>query len=235
MKAAGIDGCRGGWIAVRAESGSIISVELVRHLSLLKTRSSEHIWIDIPIGLPSADSYPRKAEEPARKLLKSRSSSIFTVPCREVLHAAEYDEANREHRELTGQGLSKQSWYLFTKIKETEIFACRKKELQVCESHPELVFFGMSGQAMKKSKKKIEGVQERLNVLKIYCTNVEEHYEQAADRFLRKEAAKDDILDAIALAIAATHPELERKTVIPVDEHDETGLAMNIHYAVRKP
>ncbi|PTL38263.1 DUF429 domain-containing protein [Alkalicoccus saliphilus] len=232
MKAAGIDGCRGGWLTVRAESGFIVSVELITHLSLLKMKPSEHIWIDIPIGIPSAASYPRKAEGAARKLIKSRSSSIFTVPCREVLYTAEYDEANRKHRELTGHGLSKQSWNLFSKIKEAEILAGRMKELQVSEAHPELVFYGMAGQTMTHSKKKIEGVQERLNILKNYSPNVEKHFDKAADRFLRKEAAKDDIIDAMALAVAASHPALERKTVLPADEHNETDRSMNIHYAV---
>lgn len=234
MFAAGIDGCPGGWIAARAENGRVYSIELVPDLSLLKTYSEEEIWIDIPIGLPAADAYPRKAEREARKLLKKRASSIFTVPCREVLFSGGYHEANRQHRELTGQGISRQSWYLFAKIKEAEMLADQIDEAIIHEAHPELVFYGLNGETMKRSKKKEDGVRERLDVLKAYFPDAEKQYETAVRRWLRKDAAKDDIVDAMVLAVSASHPGLERQTVLSEDEPDDTGLGMNISYAVKK-
>ncbi|WP_147802652.1 DUF429 domain-containing protein [Alkalicoccus halolimnae] len=234
MNAAGIDGCPGGWVAARAENGRVYSIDLVPHLHGLKTGYGEEIWIDMPIGLPSASAYPRKAEREARKLLKPRASSVFTVPCREVLHTEGYREANRLHRELTGQGISRQSWYLFSKIKEAEVLANRMNQTMIREAHPELVFYGLSGKTMKHSKKKAAGMGERLDVLKAYFPDAEKQYEAAAGRWLRKEAAKDDIIDAMGLAVAATHPDLQRKTVLPEDEPDETGLGMNISYSIRK-
>jgi predicted RNase H-like nuclease len=234
MKAVGIDGCPGGWIAARAEEGCVYSIELVPHLQFLKTNVREEVWIDMPIGLPSAAAYPRKAEKEARKLLKTRASSVFSVPCREVLQTAGYHEANRLHRELTGKGISRQSWYLLSKIKEAEVLANRMNKMMIREAHPELVFYGLSGKAMDHSKKKSEGRRERLNVLKAYFPDAEKQYEAAVGRWLRKEAAKDDVIDAMGLAVAAAHPDVKRKTVLPEDEPDETGLGMNISYSIRK-
>ncbi|TVP86539.1 MAG: DUF429 domain-containing protein [Alkalicoccus sp.] len=234
MEAAGIDGCPGGWVTARAENGRVYSIEVIPGLSCLNTSCADVIWIDIPIGLPSAVSFPRKAEREARKLLKTRAASVFTVPCREVLHKAEYQEANRDHLELTGQGLSKQSWYLLEKIKEAEVFVNQMGENMIHEAHPELVFHGLSGKVMKHSKKKEEGRQERLDVLKTYFPEAEKQYEMAVQQWMRKVVSKDDIIDAMALAVAASHPELTHKKVPAEDEYEETGLRMNISYSIHK-
>jgi predicted RNase H-like nuclease len=56
--------------------------------------------------------------------------------------------------------------------------------------------------------------------------------DHALDRFLRKDLAKDDILDATALAVSARFPSKFIRTVPQKPPRDKKGLPMEIVYAV---
>ena len=78
----------------------------------------EVIAIDIPIGLPSAD--PREADIASRLQLGPRRSSVFSTPPRDVLLAETHALATKLAVELTGRGISQQSWALRSRILEVE-------------------------------------------------------------------------------------------------------------------
>ncbi|MGB2199560.1 MAG: DUF429 domain-containing protein, partial [Luminiphilus sp.] len=115
--AVGIDGCRAGWVAAFQLDGELV-LALVKTLSELTPHLSREtmVMIDMPIGLLNDES-SRRCDALARQRLRPhRSSSVFGVPPRAVTRISDYSEANTLSRELTGKGLSKQSFYLFPKI-----------------------------------------------------------------------------------------------------------------------
>ena len=87
MKFIGIDGCRAGWLIVSSEHGNDFNCEVYSNLvSLLSNLPEKYlVLIDIPIGLPIKES--RLCDRLAREKLGPRRSSVFTVPCRDVVYA----------------------------------------------------------------------------------------------------------------------------------------------------
>jgi len=58
----------------------------------------------------------------------------------------------------------------------------------------------------------------------------EEIIKSAMSKFLRKDLAKDDILDALVLAVTASYPSEKLVTFPPNPHHDEKQLRMEIAY-----
>jgi len=121
MFAAGVDGCRGGWIAFKVDlPAHSTSVEVVDLPSCLREHPPDLacVGIDIPIGLLEC---PRACDKAARNLLgQPRGSSVFPAPCRAAVHAATYEEASAVNREKMGRGLSQQAWGIASKIKQVD-------------------------------------------------------------------------------------------------------------------
>ena len=85
----GVDGCRGGWIAVVwAET---ISHHLCRTFAEVLALPSGIVAVDMPIGLP--ERHGRAAEREVRQRLGSRQSSVFAIPARPAVLCADYREA----------------------------------------------------------------------------------------------------------------------------------------------
>ncbi len=117
-KYAGIDGCRGGWVAaVLGDRLELIFSETLEEMRELVT-SSTLTLIDMPMGLKSEGEGERVYDVEARKFLKRRKMSIFPVPCRQAVYSESYSNANEINRKILGKGLSKQSYNLFSKIRE---------------------------------------------------------------------------------------------------------------------
>src|SRR5512138_1249905 len=90
----GIDGCRGGWVVARSAADlSSVSIDIVSELRSIfeEARCDSILAIDIPIGIP--ENEPRMCDSAARKLLRwPRSSSVFSPPARQALHASTFTE-----------------------------------------------------------------------------------------------------------------------------------------------
>ncbi|CAM3773331.1 DUF429 domain-containing protein [Alkalicoccus chagannorensis] len=224
----GVDGCRGGWAVVTAEQGRLVQAEIAASLAAIETAGVDRIWIDMPIGMPSARQFPREADAGARRLLGPRRASIFSAPCREVLEAADYETASAEHRRLTGKGISKQTWNLVPKIRE---LAAWHPDVPVYEAHPELVAAGLGGEPMKANKKTEAGQAERIELLKGSDFGPEQL--KAWKQEFGGRAAADDWIDAALLAVAASDPALERRTVPEQPQQNDAGEDMAIHYSIR--
>lgn len=81
MREAGIDGTKGGRVAIVFEDGEVVA----DHLLPIDTRFDElanaaGLAIEVPIGFG-----PRRADEAARRYLVGAANTVFMTPSRDVL------------------------------------------------------------------------------------------------------------------------------------------------------
>src|SRR4051812_18621107 len=123
---AGIDGCPAGWVAafLRADGGGLRIAVLPRFADVLTVPEQPAIVaVDIPIGLPErTGSGGRAAENAIRPLLGMRQSSVFSVPSRAAIYAADYAETCRAALATSDppRKTSKQLFMLAPKIREVD-------------------------------------------------------------------------------------------------------------------
>src|SRR5690242_13629214 len=91
---AGVDGCPGGWLVafVRpAAAGTRLRI-IPRFADVLGAPEQPVVVaVDMPIGLPERVGMGgRAAENAVRPLLGARQSSVFSVPSRQAVYAADY-------------------------------------------------------------------------------------------------------------------------------------------------
>lgn len=238
----GVDGCRAGWFAVAFEKGSPVELGVFPSLDRLLHRFEGARWIlvDIPIGLRSGGPEPRRCDVEARRLLgHPRASSVFPAPCRPVLGAPGYAEANAMSRALTGKGLSRQAWGIVPKIREVDdlLRSEPRQRNTVREVHPELLFPALGagaggwGPPTVHSKRSEAGYRERLEILATHLPDAEALAREALGRYRRKDVARDDVLDALAAAITADLGRSGLSTVPTDPELDDEGLPMEMVYA----
>jgi predicted RNase H-like nuclease len=193
----GVDACARGWVAVSllwsAASGlsapakaSIAVAPTLDGLSLTGV-----VGIDMPLGL-LADGW-RDADALARRALGRRGVTVFAIPPRPIWQQPTYAEANRVCRELTGKGLSAQTWGLRGKLLEADEYR-RKSPARLYEVHPELAFAALAGAPLQESKHTKAGLILRRELL-----------HQAGLTLPAKVAGapENDLLDAAAVAWSA--------------------------------
>ncbi len=230
--AVGIDGCKSGWFYFRFDD-ELATFGVVDHLAdmLDSLPDDACVLIDMPIGLRARGKRERLCDVEARQRLGPRRSSVFAAPLRPVLRAKDYTAANAQQKRLSGRGLSRQSWNLVPKIRELDSLLLRESRAQAIfrEAHPELMFAGLAGGPMSYPKKTRDGFTERMTILSILHPDAET---LVASAFLAHggfEAARDDVVDAFVLALAAR--KREQLLGLPAEsERDPKGLAMQIVY-----
>ena len=230
--AAGIDGCRAGWI-IAGWDGRAWSLERVETLAdavpLLRSRAT--VCIDMPIGLSATGV--RRCDAAARRLLGPRRSSVFPAPPRMALVDRPYAELNMASKRRFDRGLSKQTFFLLPKIRETEALLrgglCRAQEW--LETHPELCFTAFNnGTPMQHSKKTDVGFRERIDILERSSQDrIHSLVTQMLGRTLRSHVLRDDLMDAMVCGVVARLP-ADRRMSVPVGEVevDEEGFRMAI-------
>jgi predicted RNase H-like nuclease len=230
FSAVGIDGCRAGWVAAFQLDGEPV-LAVVKTLSELTPHLSHEttVMIDMPIGLLNDDA-SRHCDALARERLRPhRSSSVFGVPPRAVTRISDYPQANALSRKLTGKGLSKQSFYLFPKIRELDDWLVnpdRRGEWWEC--HPEVAFAQLnSGIALGASKKSEEGRAERMSLL-ADLPGVNTALERAGKNYKRKDLLPDDCIDALVCLLTAKRDPHQRILIPATPDKDERGLTMGI-------
>lgn len=212
----GVDGCSAGWFAVFLATEKEKSCEwkvdlfpgfsfLINFLKKEYEQADFLILIDIPIGLKSGGTGERLSDLEARRILKSRKSSIFPVPSREAVYAESYEKACKVNKKLAGKSISKQAWDIVPKIRDVDSFLVENETLRekVKEVAPEICFQSFTGSPMESSKKSVDGFLERIKALRDVCLLTDDIVEASISKYKRKEVAKDDILDALAAAITA--------------------------------
>ncbi len=168
MKVAGIDGAPGGWMVAAGTLDAAEPPKLAFHPTLdaliAEVGSTiSHIVVDMPLGL-SADGN-RTADRDARDRLGSRRATFFPTPVRAVLDHDDFDSANAASREVSGRGLSMQSWNLVPKIRELDRLVEERHHRIILEGHPESSFAELAGAPLASKKSTPEGRDERVALL----------------------------------------------------------------------
>ncbi len=229
----GIDGCRAGWCIAQGDHDNL-EIKLLSHISEVSScrKDNELILIDMPIGLADHD-HERIVEQAARGVIPYQSSSVFSVPCREAVYAADYKNANVLNRKIEGKGLSIQAWNICPKIKEIDSWLTQPEIDSTCltESHPELCFHMLQKNPSKlPSKKSKEGISERLAILEFWHAGITDIYHQAVAKYMRKEVQKDDIVDALCLwCIGSLSQKYGLESLVDT-KYDKSGFVMNMFF-----
>lgn len=206
-----------------------------------KHDDAERIFIDIPIGLPEKGR--RQCDTDAAEMLEDRRSSVFPTPCRGAVYATTLKEAKRVNKETIGDSISNQAWAIVPRIREVDEFLREVDGAQgtVREVHPEVCFWAFGGErAMADGKKTKEGREKRLEVLGRVDDRADEIYEDAVGTHIDPPAhartlsknAKDDIVDALAVALTAQGGDDQLATIPDDPPTDEEGLPMEMVYRV---
>ena len=220
----GADGCRTGWVVCRRDADGTLEVRVVKTIAEA-CEGLSILAVDMPIGFVDQPRPPRACEAEARRHLPGKASSVFPTPCRAVLECLTHAEANALSKSM-GVGINQQTFHLFKKMREVD--ALMRANTALCsivyEAHPELAFARMNGGKPVFSKKRqADGHAERRRLL------ARHGFRTKIDRL--PGAARDDILDAIAVCRTATLIAARTATRLgPADERDRHGLPMNIWF-----
>lgn len=236
---AGVDGCSAGWMVAMAEINgdrieAIESRICFRFSDVLKlVPRPKTIAVDMPIGLlDEVEPGGREPDRMARKILGSpRASSVFSPPTRSMLGAKKYEQVRT-------RGLTLQAFAILPKIREVDEILVPSMQDRIVESHPELIFFSIANRPTRINKKKRDGQEERLGILRSLTEGsipgLHTFHEDNKSRFPAKLAGLDDILDAYALAWLALQITLGRARQIPDDPpRDGRGLRMEMWHVPR--
>ncbi len=228
-RAAGVDGCKAGWLCVAREGpGPITSACFASAEDLLRQEPRPDVLaIDIPIGLPERG--PRECDRAARKVLGPRRNSVFSAPLRAMLGASSWPQACAIRGRLEDRKMSKQAWAIVPKIRQIDAALRREpaRAAWVREVHPEVSFWAWSGAAMSHAKRKRPGHLERLALVSEYFGLAA--FSSARLRYTKREVADDDILDAFAALWTAERILRGEGVRMPPDPpRDREGLWMEI-------
>lgn len=232
--AAGVDGCKAGWLRVfRDPDGGELEFDVSGSAEELLSRRPlpDVVGIDIPIGL--TDAGPRDCDKLARRLLgRPRSSSVFPAPIRPALGAASRLEASRIRQAADGSGVGAQAFNLYAKIRDVDEVLRTRPELRgrVREVHPEVSFRALNGgEAVAASKKTAAGQATRRRLLTEHFGSRALDAVRAA--FRRGDVAADDVLDALAVLWTAERILRGEAVTLPANPpRDAAGLVMEIVY-----
>jgi len=179
-RVAGVDGTKGGWVAVELEEGRFVRDRLLAiDTAFEELAAAEVIGIDIPIGFG-----PREADRAARKFLAGSASTVFTTPSQAIL-ASPFGP---------GLGVSAQAHALGPRV--IQVTELARGDSRLREVHPEVSFRAMNGgRPLGYRKKSAGGALERLSLLE--REGIDVRVAEAA------AAPLDDVLDAAAAAWSA--------------------------------
>ena len=162
---AGVDGCRGGWIAA-TQTGGVTSLKVLESLDILfRDETLVVAVIDMPIGLPERGSRP--CDLLARKLLgKARGSSVFPAPIQAMLAARDHKEASDLRYGVEAKRCSIQLAAILPKIRELNNLMTPELQLRAREGHPEVSFAVMNADRPMSHPKRLQaGRAERTALL----------------------------------------------------------------------
>lgn len=221
----GVDWLKGKWLAVELHN-NIVHYNTFENISQLCDcyENADAILIDAPIGLPENSEEARnRPDQAARDYLKvkNRKSSIFNVPFRQMVYAENKEEFWALNEKL-GAKVSSQSFGIIKCIKDVDEFLNAKPEWKnrILESHPECAFQALNdGQGLEFSKHSDEGIELRTQILSKYVRNVKDLLR------MTPHSAKEDVLDALALAVTA---KVGYKPIPSNPISDSKGLTMQI-------
>ena len=220
---AGVDGCKGGWIAVFRLPGAAVEVGVFALIADLvdSLPADAAIAVDMPIGLPERTGHGGRGPEAlVRRFLGPRQSSVFSIPSRAAVYAVEEEFTSLErwyeaHRLASAvaratseppRSVSIQAFGILSRIRELDGLLRARADLRarIVESHPEAAFWRLAGERPMALPKKVKGsvnppgMEERKALLA-----ARGHDRAFLDRTPPRGAAVDDFLDAAAMMLVA--------------------------------
>jgi predicted RNase H-like nuclease len=209
MRVAGIDGTKGGWVAIVLEDAHFVRGHLIRLVEsdFSELGDCEIVGIDVPIGFG-----PRAADAAARAFLSGTASTVFSTPPQSVL----------ESRFGPGLGVSAQAHALGPRI--IHVTALASVDARFREVHPEVSFRAMNEEApLRYRKKSAGGALERIELLRRAGIEL--------DRIgLAATAPLDDVLDAAAAAWTARRIASGAAQSLPSPPEDVAGRSVAIWF-----
>jgi predicted RNase H-like nuclease len=221
VRVIGIDGCRGGWLAVSLDDDGSVGWEWTADAARVLRADADAVAIDIPIGLPEAGA--RGCDRAARAMLGRRGVSVFAAPVRAVLECATYADARAVLAGLGGASMSAQAFGIVAAVRAVDDALGPADEARIVEAHPEVAFTVMAGAPVLPGKRTAAGVAVRLALLSAWLPTV---LDALADVPVR--AGLDDALDALACAWVARRWLHGSATVLGDGSRDRRGLLMRI-------
>lgn len=206
----GVDGSRDGWVAIRMDGTMVLGAATYPDFGALLNAEGEAavVAVDMPIGLPTADGWPRAADGAARAFIGRMRSSVFVVPPAEALGAPTHAEAVQRCRGAGIPGLSQQAYALRHKVFEVAEHAA---DPRVHEVHPEVSFAAMNGGHLRHGKRTWNGCQERMRILARAGITIPDELGGVG------RAGVDDVLDAAAAGWSATRIALGEAGHLPAE------------------
>lgn len=224
----GIDGCKGGWLALRHFENGDMSFEIVATIIEIDPLP-DVIAIDIPIGL--ADTGSRECDLLARKFIGARRSSVFPAPIRPILFETDFATAGRKSFAIHEKRVSKQLFEIMGRIREVDsILRCHQNlQKAVYEVHPEVTFRAWYGSDIPFAKRHKSGRALRLGLVdERFGANA---FQRIRQSYLKKLVADDDILDAFAAVWTAWRIVSGAAATLPrPPQTDSVGQRMGIWY-----
>jgi predicted RNase H-like nuclease len=205
MTVLGVDGCKGGWIAVawdgRPEGDTV--VHIIERFAEIAAMDADIIAVDMPIGLPDIARNGRGCDGDARRRLRFKASSVFPAPARSTLAARDHAEASAINRKFSqpSHGISAQAYNILRKIAEVDDVISPVHQNRIFEVHPELCFYAMNDEACVREKKREPEGEARRRVLLRKNGFPIDHLELPTAP--RRLWATDDLIDACACAWSA--------------------------------
>jgi predicted RNase H-like nuclease len=194
VRVAGVDGTKGGWVAIVLEDGRFAADHVLRPVKADFAELGEVavIAVDVPIGFG-----PRQSDAAARRFLTGAASTVFTTPARAIL----------ETPFGPGLGVSAQAHALGARILYMTELA--RSDPRIREVHPEISFRAMNGgRPLRHRKKSAGGALERIEILRRNGIELD-RLDSAAS------APLDDVLDAGAAAWSAQRIATGRAESLP--------------------
>lgn len=225
----GVDGCRGGWVAVLldTEQTAIVTRRFRSARGFVRLDPPPAlIAVDMPLGLPARGA--RSCDVLVRRHLgRPRGSSVFPAPLRAMLDASSREEADALGRATDGRGLGCQAWNLVPKIRELDAAVGRAEQDRVREAHPEASFSLWAGAPLAHGKRTKAGQRERRALVASRYGN--DVFLRLRAEHARQHVADDDLLDAFALLWTAERLHAGTAVRWPEDPpRDARGLRMEI-------
>ena len=213
---AGVDGCRAGWIVVH-DGCATVHRDFATVLAGLPDDTV--VAVDMPIGLiDEHEPGGRDVDRAARLELGPKRNSVFSAPPRCALGARTLGDARRRGARLTLQTLN-----ILSRIEDVDRVMTPDLQSRVFEVHPELSFAAMNGGGpLLAPKRSATGARERRALLQRAGVMVPER---------PVGAARDDLLDACALAWSAHRVDRGNARRVPDrPARDARGLRMELRW-----
>lgn len=209
MRVAGVDGTKGGWIAIVLDGGQVARAHRLKAVAtdFAQLADAEVVAVDVPIGFG-----PRDADRLARE--RVGGSSVFSIPERAAFEG------------IYGPGLkiSAQAFAIGDRIRHVTSLAKRDRRFR--EVHPEVCFCAMNGEErLARRKKSAGGMLQRMALLREQRIDIE--LPMLGDA---SGVPLDDVLDAAACAWSASRIARGDAVSLPDPPQQIDGYGVAIWY-----